>query len=65
MKELPARFRRLADSFENPTEGGWWIPSAEGAWFTPTEQEWKAFAATGEDVHIPPQFEIPAPREED
>ena len=40
MPEPSPRFKELAKAFNDSKHPGWWIPSAEGGWTTPSEEEW-------------------------
>jgi hypothetical protein len=40
MPEPSPRFKKLAEAFKASKHPGWWIPSAEGGWTTPSEEEW-------------------------
>lgn len=40
MPQPSPRFAKLAEAFRQSKQRGWWIPSAEGGWTTPSEEEW-------------------------
>jgi hypothetical protein len=40
MSEPSPRFKDLVKDFKDSKYPGWWIPSAEGGWTTPSEKDW-------------------------